>query len=165
MKMLLLAAWLLAIVYPGPNATKQEAPTPSKQTSTKLLLRFKDFKTGSFYAGKPAKIKYKSHVIARQYRTVITEGYREGGVNFGGHYRFIQWGCGAPCVQSALVDLRTGHVYEGPMAPTGFDFKVNSFLALSNLPDNELTVVYQLTTEYWVWSEARHKFEQRFPRH
>jgi len=165
MKMLLLAAWLLAASYPLPNVAEQNSSLTPRQGPAKPLLRFEDFKANSFYAGKPTKINYKSHIIARQYRTVITEGYKEERmVNFGGHYCLVGWGCGSPCVQFALVDRRTGRVYDGLVAPAGFDYKANSRLLLVNPPDDERTALYDLETEYWVWSETRHKFEQRFPR-
>lgn len=176
MHSLLLLIWLLAAFYPYPNAARpasngrvSSAPAPRSlrpaQAPAKPLLHFADFKAGNFYAGKPAKIDYKSHPIARQYRTVITEAYKDAEkANFGGHYYFISWGCGSPCVEFALVDLRTGRVYDGMTAPAGFDFEANSRLVIVNPPDDARTALDELETQYWVWNEARHKFEQRFPR-
>lgn len=169
MQSLPLLVWLLTAFYPYPNAARPasngRASSAPAQAPAKPLLRFADFKASNFYVGKPAKINYQSPPIARQYRTVITEGYKEEGkANFGGHYRFITWGCGSSCAQSALVDLRTGRVYNGMIAPAGFSFEANSRLVIVNPPDDARTALDELDTEYWVWHEARHKFEQRFPR-
>jgi len=176
MQSLPLLVWLLAVFYSYPSAARpagngraSSAPAPHSlrpaQAPSRPPLRFADFKASNFYVGKPAKIDYKSHPIARQYRTVITEGYKEEGkANFGGHYRFITWGCGSSCAEFALVDLRTGRVYNGMIAPAGFDFEANSQLVIVNPPADARTALYELETQYWVWNEARHKFEQRFPR-
>jgi hypothetical protein len=44
---------------------------------------------------------------------MIREGAREG-PNFAGHYTIVQWGCGAGCVQFAVVDAKTGAVFMPP---------------------------------------------------
>jgi len=36
------------------------------------------------------------------------------GPNFAGHFTIAQWGCGAGCVSIAIVDEKTGHVWDGP---------------------------------------------------
>ena len=99
-------------------------------------------------------------MIARRYRTVLTEGYREGGVNFGSHYRLVTWMCGAPCAQSALVDARTGRVYEGPIAAMGFSFRANSQLLVVNPPDSSEFATSLFPPEYWVWHKASRQFER-----
>jgi len=40
------------------------------------------------------------------------------GANFAGHYRIATWGCGAGCVQFAIVDVKTGDVYFPPEVET-----------------------------------------------
>lgn len=50
---------------------------------------------------------------ARQYRTILTEEAAEG-ANFNGHYRIVQWGCGANCLQWAVIDLTSGDVWFAP---------------------------------------------------
>ena len=67
---------------------------PLKGAALASEPRFSQVRASSFYAGKLAGINYHSHVIARRSGTVLTGGYREGGVNFGGHYRLVTWMCG-----------------------------------------------------------------------
>jgi hypothetical protein len=50
---------------------------------------------------------------ARRYRSAITSGAAVG-VNFGGRYTIVGWGCGASCLEWALVDRRTGAVRFDP---------------------------------------------------
>eukprot|EP01034_Spumella_vulgaris_P005216 gene5216-6658_t len=83
-----------------------------------------------------APINYKSHPIAREYKTTITWQYKEEPVNFAGHYVFTSWGCGSPCTGSAIVDVLTGRVYEGPISGSGFQVQANSRMVLGNPPDS-----------------------------
>src|SRR5947207_2314439 len=73
--------------------------------------RFEDFTVAAAerFNGKPAAVKLTS-AQARRYRTMIREGAKVG-PNFAGHYTLVQWGCGAGCVQFAVVDAKTGVVY------------------------------------------------------
>lgn len=36
------------------------------------------------------------------------------GPNFAGHYAIVRWGCGSPCLMTAIVDLRSGRVLPPP---------------------------------------------------
>jgi hypothetical protein len=78
-------------------------------TSRAHTPRFEDMPVAEKFNGKPAPVKL-STAEARRYRTVIREGAREG-PNFAGHYTIVTWGCGAGCVQFAIVDAKTGAVY------------------------------------------------------
>lgn len=78
-------------------------------TSRTDTPRFEDFPVSEKFTGKPVTVKILSR-DARRYRTVIREGAREG-PNFAGHYTIVTWGCGAGCVQFAIVDAKTGAVY------------------------------------------------------
>lgn len=64
------------------------------------------------FTGKPVRPVLVSRE-ALKYRTVITEGSREG-PNFAGHFTIVEWGCGAGCVQFAIVDAKTGSVFMPP---------------------------------------------------
>lgn len=74
-------------------------------------------KTRSFAAYK-AKVGSKtskqpnlaSHKAARTYRTNLRNAAREG-VNFAGHFVVATWGCGTSCIESAIIDARTGKVF------------------------------------------------------
>lgn len=52
------------------------------------------------------------------------------GANFAGNYVVIQWGCGSQCVMMAIVDMKTGAVYDPPLSA---DSELN--LPLDNLSD------------------------------
>ena len=71
--------------------------------NVRVMLKFKPYITFDDVPAKlellatRAAIQYSSHRWARQYRTVITEAYKEKGLNFGGHYCFAYLGCGSDC--------------------------------------------------------------------
>lgn len=79
------------------------------------------------------------------------------GLNFAGHYCLAYWGCGSPCQMAAIVDMKTGIVYDAPSASYGYRSKANSRLLLIN-PDDPHTGCAGCTTEYWLWDEADKKF-------
>lgn len=84
-------------------------------------------------------------------------------MNFGGHYCFVEWGCGSPCQTSALVDLKTGVVYDGVDAALGYEFRKDSRMLIVNPPDS---TGFYLNCPYcepliYVWNEKSKKFEQR----
>jgi hypothetical protein len=84
----------------------------------------------------------------RQFRTRIRNGVSMGagvwngswknpiypkGPNFAGRYFVIRWGCGSDCVMMAIVDARTGNVYEPPLSN-----KASLNVRLDNLSDREV---------------------------
>jgi hypothetical protein len=71
-----------------------------------------DFPITEVFKGTPAAPKLTT-AGQKAYRTLIRE-WAAKGPNFAGHYALAQWGCGAGCLQIAVVDLKTGAVYEGP---------------------------------------------------
>jgi hypothetical protein len=78
--------------------------------------RFADYpvRQSERFKGKPAAVKLTS-AQARRYRTMIREGALEA-PNFAGHYTIVQWGCGAGCVQFAVVNAKTGAVFMPPFS-------------------------------------------------
>lgn len=133
-----------------------------------VALRFKprvtynDFKVDTLKFTSKAPIQYSSNRLARQFKTVITETYQQEGLNFGGHYCFVKWGCGSPCQMSAVVDLRTGIVYDGVDASVGYEFKKDSRLLIVNPPDSSgfyFDCAYCEPIVY-VWNEEKKSFEQ-----
>ena len=120
------------------------------------------YKVKSVYIGRMAPIDFKSNLIARVYKTRISEHYKTNGVNFAGHYSFVFWGCGSPCESSAIVDVITGKVYSGPDSAFGYRFNRDSRYVVVNqrdsVNDNPWTAVYP--EERWCWSEKRKKFVQ-----
>ena len=127
------------------------------------FIYFSDFRAGSVFKGQKALIDYKSNVTAREFRTRITEGYKQDGLNFAGHYSFVFWGCGSGCQSSAIVDLITGKVYDGPVASSLFEFKKNSRMVIVNPPESS-GFYYDAPgykPEIWIWDERLKKFMQK----
>jgi hypothetical protein len=98
----------------------------SAQVQSGRLPRFEDYPVTNIYKGKPAK-PIISTPQARMFRTVVREGVDKGwgvltngfagskGPNFAGKMIAIQWGCGSPCLQMAMVDAETGRIYFPPI--------------------------------------------------
>ena len=130
------------------------------------LLSFARYRV-DIYKGHKAKLIIKGNKLAEQYRTVITNTYYSTkeqtewhgatGLNFAGHYCFVYWGCGSDCQHSAVIDLKTGIVYDGLMASRGFDFKKNSLMVIVNpgTTNNECAFCKE---ELWLWGIASKKF-------
>jgi hypothetical protein len=69
---------------------------------------FRDYPERAF-KGRAAALKLTTRE-ARAYRTRLREGARRA-VNFAGHYKLHTWSCGTGCLQTALIDARTGEVF------------------------------------------------------
>lgn len=124
---------------------------------------FDHYAVKSIYSGKMAHLDFKSNPIARVYRTIISEEYKQNRVNFAGHYSFAYWGCGSPCTGCVIVDAKTGKIYLGPDSELGYKFVKESSLLIVNPRDtlstsdkNTWNEVYQ--EEIWAWREQIKKF-------
>ena len=82
-----------------------------------------------------APINWKSNPSAKRFKTVITQGVTQG-VNFAGHYRIVEWGCGSPCQSWVIVDLITGTIYDGISTANGMVFERNSYLIVLDPHDD-----------------------------
>ena len=102
----------------------------------------------------------------KTFRKVILDQVAHG-PNFAGHYTLAQWGCGAGCVQLAVVDLKTGEIFEPPFGKLpkaticlegtaddpGIVFeKQSSLLVLKGCPEFKDCGVY-----YYQWTGAEFK--------
>lgn len=139
-------------VYARASSVNPRADTP----------RFEGFPVSRAeqFKGKPAAIRPASPE-ARKCRTVIREGAREG-PNFAGHYTIVEWGCGAGCVQFAVVDAKTGSVFMPPFyvasrapvegeTPEPLKYHIDSKLMIVNGSRNERGEgVY-----YYKWDNGR----------
>jgi hypothetical protein len=112
--LLLLLLFLSFLLLPSAGYCHVFCQTTS--TQSKPLPQFKDYPAQETFSGIAAKPKLTSK-RARLFRTVIRTPAAEG-PNFAGHYRIATWGCGAGCVQFAIVDLQTGDVYFPPEVET-----------------------------------------------
>jgi hypothetical protein len=103
-----------------------------------LEPRFKEFPVNEVFRGKPAAVVFE-RAEERRFRTVIRSGATIG-PNFAGHYTLVEWGCGTECFQAAIVDAKTGRIYQPPL----FDKERHDFFEASWLhfrPDSNLMIV------------------------
>jgi hypothetical protein len=106
------------------------------------LLKFKSILNDSLYLVDTSNITFAGPLDFSKYKykksfiTVTKEGVKDNGVNFAGHFCFVYWGCGSPCKLSAVVDMKTGIVYNGLSGETGYKFKKTSKVIIVNPPDS-----------------------------
>lgn len=106
------------------------------------------------------KLDFSNYEFKKMFRTATKDDIKENGVNFAGHFCFTYWGCGSPCKLSAVVDLKTGKVYNGLPAGLGYSFRKDSRLMVVNPPDStnwyEITIPYAIPEEYeWDGTEFK----------
>lgn len=118
------------------------------------------------YAVEPIEIKFNkkldfsNYEFKKMFRTATKNDIEENGVNFAGHFCFAYWGCGSPCKLSAVVDLKTGKVYNGLPSGIGYSFTKDSRLLIVNPLDStnwyDITVPYAIPEEYeWTGKEFK----------
>lgn len=100
------------------------------------------------YTGTPAAVDLESHPQARQFRTRLTEGAKQG-PNFAGRYTVVEWGCGTSCQQLAVIDARTGHVSDWLTTELGSDYRLDSRLFIKNPDIKECSQLEWCKTEYY----------------
>ncbi|WP_338790725.1 hypothetical protein [Bernardetia sp. MNP-M8] len=127
------------------------------------FIWFEDFEVSKKYKANQAAINYKSNLIARQYKTMLTQGYKSEGTNFAGHYSLITWGCGAPCVHGAIVDVIDGNVYDLPHSSIGYDFRKNSRMLIVN-PTDSSGFYSHFEPAIFIWNEKKHQLDELKPR-
>ena len=89
-----------------------DAPAASPRSIS--THEFADYPTTRYLAGSPQIPDFAGTARDyRYYRTRLTDGARAG-VNFAGHYRLIEIGCGTSCRFAYLIDLRTGEISPFP---------------------------------------------------
>lgn len=102
--------------------------------------RFTDYPVSERYTGKTAPLVLSR--AAREFRTRLRQAAREK-PNFAGRFIVATWGCGTECVEGAIIDARTGHVFMLPFslccwAATGVD---ESFKPVEFRPNSSLIVL------------------------
>jgi hypothetical protein len=145
--------------------------------------RFEDYPVAGVFAGSPAApLLLKPE--ERRYRTVIRNGVRKGygvleepegkerpGPNFAGQYIVVQWGCGTECFQYAVVDAKTGRVFQPPVPgehheyfDTGYlDFRLRSRLMMVET-NCAMGDAERCDRDYFVWTGGRFQHLHREPR-
>ncbi|MFD1134006.1 hypothetical protein [Psychrobacter sanguinis] len=67
------------------------------------------------YKGKKAPLKLGEW---NSFRTRLKAAHKDSEINFAGNYIVTTWGCGTSCVSGAMIDKRTGKVYDIPLGET-----------------------------------------------
>lgn len=112
-------------------------------------------------------LDFKSNKEAIQFKTIISEKYKENKRNFAGCYSIITWGCGSGCLDGVMVDTRNGKIYDLPSAE-GYsdignhaDHSLNSILLMTSFRHSTYipnTTNRQVDKYYWLWNEPAKEF-------
>lgn len=95
---------------------------------------FKDFAVTEKFKSKPAKeLDFSTCKYGKLYKTASKKAVGSGAV-FAGRFAFASIECGTGCYSSTIIDLKTGKVYDGPHASSGYQYKLNSRLLIVNPP-------------------------------
>ena len=130
---------------------------------------FDQFKVTEKFTGTPAVPVLRGKRL-RNYRTVIRDAAQKG-PNFAGDYTVAEWGCGAGCMQMALVDCRTGETFDGPFNLLGYDlaYEYGSDEQLEYKLDSRLLVARGCPGEkdcgiyYYEWSANQFQLLRKTP--
>jgi len=125
-------------------------------------LKPADFPVTEVFKGAPAVPKLTT-AGQKAFKSQIRE-WAARGPNFAGHFALAVWGCGAGCIQIAVVDEKKGNVYEGPFGALpkstlclpdslGIAFQRDSaLLVLKGCPDFKDCGLY-----YYQWTGSEFK--------
>jgi len=131
-------------------------------SASSTVPRFDSFRTDELFH-RPLAKPHLSTEFQRMFSTKISEESLHD-VNFAGDYRIAEWGCGSSCVAIAVINLKTGAVYDGPFKTLGYgvrrtyeggefelDYRPNSRLVIARgCPENRNCGTY-----YFEWRHNR----------
>lgn len=170
------AGWGLA--YDAATAAVGEHASPESRSicAVSPAPKHEDFTCFFKFIGKPSAVDLTSHPRAITFRTELREQSAKP-ADFAGYYVAANWGCGSPCQEWALIDLRDGKVYFAPFTTAlGGRYVVNSRLFIADAPEDieEYYKEFQKSgvelpppadrlfspdyTTYWEWKEKEKRF-------
>ena len=160
------------IIYQTENVRLHGDTTIEKEKISYSSLRFEpyiafeDFKVTRIDNKRHAPINLESNKYANNFRTRLRDAYAADTANFGGHYTFVTWGCGASCQSSMLIDRQTGKIYESPEASCGYEFRVNSRMLIVNPPDTSgfYDDIFDYKPAIYIFYEQTKTFNERQPK-
>src|SRR3989475_5217663 len=122
-----------------PVATASSSFSPKPALSCpKRLPRFEDYPADSVLHGNPVWpiVTLGPDSLQMQNRPNLEMAHASaGGPNFAGYLAIVQSGCGSPCQNQTLVDLRTGKVLGSLISSLSAAQRVNSRLLILNPMD------------------------------
>lgn len=119
------------------------------------------------FTGAPAAPKFRT-AGQRRFRTVIRDWAKKG-PNFAGHYAIAKWGCGTGCVQMAIVDSKSGEVYDAPFESLCLGANGNDGIGIFYRRDSSLLTVKGCPSEkncgayYYSWTGKQFKLVRKDP--
>ena len=143
-------------------------------TAHDMPQRHEEYAAEHIFHGVPAAPDLNSHPRARRYRTVLRRA-ASGGPDFAGHYTLARIGCGASCVEIAVIDAVDGAVYfpRGLRMvqwagwwhePHGLDHRLSSRLVKVYGLANREDAPYGVSDLLWTGNDFQLlRFEQRDP--
>lgn len=160
------------LIHETENVKLYGDPSIDKDKISYASLRFEpyigfgDFKVDAVDNKKYAALDFKSNKGAANFQTRIREGYSADTANFAGHYSFVYWGCGSPCLNSVLIDRKTGKIYDSPGASLGYEFHVDSRMLITNPPDTSgfYEDCFYCKPIIYIFDEQTKTFNERQPR-
>lgn len=138
---------------------------------------FDKYPATEIYKGQKAKVNLSSET-AKTFRTEIKKQYSESKIDFAGKYSFVFWGAGTGLTLGAMVDNKTGKVYDLPLTEEnsarsfcGYDISEednklynkssNLFITFTwSCQENKIAKTNVVTKYYsiFVWDETKKKF-------
>lgn len=95
------------------ESSSQEINTPTTKSGScsDVITEMATDSGISKFSSTPKPINFNSFPEAKNFRTAITDSYKQG-ANFAGHYNLASWGCGTDCFGMAITDLITGNILD-----------------------------------------------------
>lgn len=144
----------------------EQAPTQETSINYSDSVDFEKYEVGPQKRMANAPIDWTSYPEAKDFKTRITEAYKDSEVNFGGYYVTSIFGCGASCIMGFMVDVRDGKIYDLPLGEENsclfaedralYNWMSRLFIAgvcKENLEDKK--VYYKA----YLWNEDKKEFE------
>jgi hypothetical protein len=141
------------------------------------LPKFEDFKVAEVFQGVPA-VPILTTPRQRLYRTMIRIGAKSR-FTFAGHFKIAGWGCGSSCMGFAIVDSKTGQVFDTPfeyyewndlVLNRGYDKDYGPTMEnISLRSDSKLLIIRGCPEEkncgtyYYEWTSSQLKLLRKLP--
>lgn len=169
-KTLLSAIVAMSLIACKENAKNQDESSSEKSeiktevndsiTHKDSEITFENYKSEYTATKKKADIDFNSNPTAKDFKSAISEAYKNENVNFAGNYIIATWGCGTSCISGAMIDVRDGKVYDLP-SDNQWEGIGNSYKSdkASSLLITGFSGYGIEATKYWKWNESNKKFE------
>lgn len=136
--------------------------TGAETSAQSRAPQFTDYGVRTVHKGANAPVKLSRN--DRAFRTRI-RGASKDKPNFAGEYILAQWGCGAECLSTVVINARTGKVYGLPFSICCWssevdpvDFDLHSRLLIVRGLRNESEKDGESDTHYYEFSGGQFRF-------